>query len=187
MEVKCHTCGLVFFKEEHRYNRNVSGLHYCSKECYAKKPVVTQKKTGKEVPCEECGSIVYKSGAQLLRSKSGKHFCSKQCSAAYLSKQLSHNCSCDYCGSTFRKSPSTIGKSNYCSRECWKLGVQSSGPSYYRKFKKEVCEVCGFVPEDRCQLDVHHMDGDKKNNEEDNLQTLCANCHRLEHKGVIHK
>ena len=139
-------------------------------------------KTGKEVICSQCGSIIYRSKAQLDRSKSGKHFCSKQCSATFLSLQLDHNCACDYCGAAFRKSPSTIKDSNYCSRECWKLGIQSSGPSYYRKFKGDVCELCGFIPEDKCQLDVHHVDINKSNNSKDNLQTLCANCHRLEHR-----
>jgi 5-methylcytosine-specific restriction endonuclease McrA len=28
-------------------------------------------------------------------------------------------------------------------------------------------------------LDVDHKNGDKKDNREINLQTLCANCHRL--------
>jgi 5-methylcytosine-specific restriction endonuclease McrA len=37
------------------------------------------------------------------------------------------------------------------------------------------------VPEHVCQLDVHHRDGDHANNNEQNLMTLCANCHRLEH------
>jgi len=41
------------------------------------------------------------------------------------------------------------------------------------------CEKCGFVPEWMGQLDVDHIDGDKSNNNEDNLMTLCANCHRL--------
>ena len=49
----------------------------------------------------------------------------------------------------------------------------------YIKFKKDVCEKCGFIPEHSCQLDVDHIDGNHKNNEEINLQTLCANCHRL--------
>ena len=30
-----------------------------------------------------------------------------------------------------------------------------------------------------CQLDVDHIDGNHNNDEEVNLQTLCANCHRL--------
>lgn len=49
----------------------------------------------------------------------------------------------------------------------------------YRKHVKESCETCGFVPVNKCQLDVDHTDGDHDNNEENNLQTLCANCHRL--------
>lgn len=49
----------------------------------------------------------------------------------------------------------------------------------YRKFKKGSCERCGFEPEHKCQLDVHHIDGDHENSAPENLQTLCANCHRL--------
>ena len=48
-----------------------------------------------------------------------------------------------------------------------------------RKLKGDVCDKCGFVPEHLCQLDVDHIDGDHKNNSPENLQTLCANCHRL--------
>lgn len=50
---------------------------------------------------------------------------------------------------------------------------------FYKKFKKDRCERCPFVPEDLCQLDVHHKDGNRKNNDPDNLVTLCANCHRI--------
>jgi hypothetical protein len=46
-------------------------------------------------------------------------------------------------------------------------------------YKKDTCERCGFVPEHRMQLDVDHIDGDRSNNSLENLQTLCANCHRL--------
>ena len=45
--------------------------------------------------------------------------------------------------------------------------------------KKEVCALCGFIPKHPCQLDVDHKDGNHKNNKPENLQTLCANCHRL--------
>ena len=47
------------------------------------------------------------------------------------------------------------------------------------KHKKDYCELCGFVADHRAQLDIDHIDGDHQNNDMTNLQTLCANCHRL--------
>ena len=48
--------------------------------------------------------------------------------------------------------------------------------------KKNVCEICSFVPTDRVQLDLVYIDGNKKNKNKKNLQTLCANCGRLHNK-----
>lgn len=57
---------------------------------------------------------------------------------------------------------------------------KSEGSKYiYRQHKKNYCEECGFIPEHQCQLDVDHIDNNHDNNEESNLKTLCANCHRL--------
>ena len=65
----------------------------------------------------------------------------------------------------------------------------------YRKYKKDYCQNCGFLAANPCQLDVDHIDGNNKNNEPSNLQTLCANCHRYKtflkqdgsyKKGYIH-
>ena len=49
----------------------------------------------------------------------------------------------------------------------------------YKSYKKDKCESCGFIAKHSCQLDVDHIDGNKKNDDPSNLQTLCANCHRL--------
>lgn len=49
----------------------------------------------------------------------------------------------------------------------------------YTRYRKEFCEACGFIPEHYSQLDVDHIDGNNNNNDPSNLQTLCANCHRL--------
>lgn len=51
----------------------------------------------------------------------------------------------------------------------------------HRRFAKPGCERCGFIPRHMCQMDVHHKDRNHKNNNPDNLETLCALCHRLEH------
>ena len=48
--------------------------------------------------------------------------------------------------------------------------------------KKSQCEECGFIPVDRCQLDLIYLDGDKNNKSNDNLKTMCANCARLHKK-----
>lgn len=50
---------------------------------------------------------------------------------------------------------------------------------YQKKVERVRCERCGFIPEDVCQLDVDHIDGNHKNNDVSNLSVLCANCHRL--------
>ncbi len=51
----------------------------------------------------------------------------------------------------------------------------------YRKIAFEtyehMCAVCGFGIED--VLEVAHMDGNRKNNDADNLAILCPNCHKM--------
>ena len=50
----------------------------------------------------------------------------------------------------------------------------------YRTKKNFTCEICGFTPEnrmDRLFIHVHHKDGRKTNNRENNLQCLCIACH----------
>lgn len=47
--------------------------------------------------------------------------------------------------------------------------------------KHERCEVCGFVKWQgtKIPLSLHHKDGNRWNNNLDNLQLLCYNCHGL--------
>lgn len=49
----------------------------------------------------------------------------------------------------------------------------------YAVHKKASCDFCNFVALNKCQLDIDHIDGNKKNNAVENLRTLCSNCHRL--------
>ncbi len=53
-----------------------------------------------------------------------------------------------------------------------------SGHSLMKLNKGWRCEACGFIAEYQVQLDVDHIDGNSMNNDWDNQQVLCANCHR---------
>jgi len=66
------------------------------------------------------------------------------------------------------------GKSRRYSRFCSTCKKNRS-----KKVEKVKCEICGFVPVHKAQLDIDHIDGNRMNNDILNLQVLCANCHRL--------
>jgi hypothetical protein len=69
---------------------------------------------------------------------------------------------------------------NPCEHKIYNINIIT-----YRSYKKQECEKCGFVPIHRCQLDVDHIDNNHSNDDISNLQTLCANCHRL--KSHVHR
>lgn len=52
---------------------------------------------------------------------------------------------------------------------------------FKRGYKEKKCESCGGVEwlGGKMPLEVHHIDGDKQNNEIVNLSILCPNCHTL--------
>lgn len=55
----------------------------------------------------------------------------------------------------------------------------------WRAFVKDRCERCGFEAEDKRQLDVHHKDWNRANNDPSNLETLCPPCHRIVEKPMV--
>lgn len=55
--------------------------------------------------------------------------------------------------------------------------------------KKNECELCGISEwrNQKLTLELHHMDGNKFNNNLNNLQILCPNCHSLTPNHSHHK
>jgi len=92
-----------------------------------------------------------------------------------------------------------------CGKPQSSKGKDKNGAPIYRNFcaghhkvrtklkghKKDYCEnrdgsVLGFpctaTIVDSCQLQIDHVDGDRYNNDPNNHQTLCANCHSVKTK-----
>jgi hypothetical protein len=87
---------------------------------------------------------------------------------------------CSICGPTkikLRDSKNPLNSRYRCISVYKRNIIKSQYP--YAVHKKDACEKCGFIPVHASQLDVDHIDGDRWNNDIANLQTLCANCHRL--------
>lgn len=55
--------------------------------------------------------------------------------------------------------------------------------------KEEKCESCGTTTwlDRKCPIELHHIDGNPRNNNLKNLQMLCPNCHALSKNYRIRK
>lgn len=102
---------------------------------------------------------------------------------------------CQYCGKKLERkrfnkrleSFNVFLKRKYCNRDCMRkayLKIGKNNQSYSnahttaRKInelilQKSKCELCGS----NINLDIHHIDGNWKNNDLKNLMCLCRSCH----------
>ena len=125
---------------------------YCSKECQYKSQL-----KGKLKSCAICGQETWKTPHDLDNSKSGKFFCSKSCQ-------------------TIWRNQTFVGPKH----ALWKGGSHQE----YRKILTKSglpakCSNCGSS--DKRVLSAHHKDRKRSNNNIDNLECLCFNCHFLIH------
>jgi hypothetical protein len=71
-------------------------------------------------------------------------------------------------------------------RKIYGATCQACHRNMHSRHRKDHCELCDYKPLFMRTLDVHHRDGDNSNNDESNLLTVCANCHR-ELEATIHE
>ena len=96
---------------------------------------------------------------------------------------------CERCGTKMERryfgdrleDRSAFIRRKYCSLHC---ANQRNRPKHWetyhwraRRHRKTSCEACGLTD----QLHARHVDGDPKNNEAQNIQTLCVYCHNFLH------
>ena len=143
-----------------------------------------------KILCIKCGREFHVKPSRKNKAK----YCSKACHAAgtIVKPRSEITRPCDSCSKEYRITKSQIGTSRCCSRAClaavqsaersgkntgpqnpsWKTGIQT-----YRQQKKMACERCSSTK----YLVVHHIDEDRSNNTESNLETLCKKCHQTHH------
>lgn len=154
--------------------------------------------------CPVCDRTFHVPPSRLAHGR-GIH-CSKACqyeaNKAKLNKGAIVSITCEGCGCEFERFKSRADKARFCTRECrdehWKgeltpnwqdgSGVYKRGPHWHSirrgilERDEHTCRHCG-TQED---LHVHHkipfrmFDDHQVANDEGNLITLCAPCHRKE-------
>ena len=167
----------------------MSLTHECP-TCHEKKPL--DQFYGGRGRCKPCKSQYYKESADV---RDGPRSC-KSCAIEFIRSQDQRRSKwCDNC----RPKPRVTEK-KYCEKcevplegrrrkwcsTCARIIARENASHYkrlnfrgYTEFKKDSCARCGFVGVSSVQFDIHHRDGDGLNDNPENLQTLCANCHRL--------
>ena len=184
---QCLVCGESF----ETIDRTSNQQKYCSHVCYSKSLKVDRTKS-----CVYCGG-------KFEPKDSRVRYCSREC--VQNERADKRVVKCKACGKEFKR---TSLKNKYCSHECFasqnigeenhsfkqytmkdEKGYERLSPCHpthpYKRVHQVIfmksgkpfkCEECNSGGED-----IHHIDGDKKNNDIYNLQCLCKSCHGKKH------
>jgi hypothetical protein len=169
IQAKLDTCPICNTQFRRKYSRSKQRKIYCSRSCRYKASAI-------ECTCKTCG----KSFTAFIPRRNTE-YCSRACI---------ERSPCLVCGETITGRASfQSGIRRFCSRKCASIAnncidaksnyVVKGFVSTLERIGKIACERCGFS--NIFALHVHHVDRDRENNESTNLETLCANCHNIEH------
>lgn len=111
--------------------------------------------------CSHCGKPCKKTISEIKKSKSGNVFCCRSCAISYNNSKFR----------TKENNPN------------WRGGISKTQPGTKIAFRTYIpkCVICGN--EEKCCLQAHHIDKNRKNNASENMIILCANCHCRIHYG----
>jgi hypothetical protein len=194
IKIKCTQCKKIVWKEK-RWIK--SDKAFCSKNCQS---LNRQKRV--EVNCLFCNNKILKIPAHIKINKTGTFFCDIKCRNLYINKyrnlfQGTKVIQCCKCGDNVivdkraskikcDKCRHPIGKKN--KTDYYKVIKGEEATTSYtalRQFllkkgiKENKCEICGITEwqgRPIC-IQLHHKDGNRKNNLLKNLGMACPNCH----------
>jgi endogenous inhibitor of DNA gyrase (YacG/DUF329 family) len=185
MKVKCDWCKKEFERVPHDVKKFKH--HFCSREC----AIMWKKINGRiRRKCVYCGKEF-----ENIRSLNRK-FCSHSCYLNWLKihpPMLGRHFSPE---SIEKMRKSLKGKFTKEKNPNWRGGksYEPYTPEFDEELKLKVlkrdnfrCQICGvFKNKSRNNyLQIHHIDGNKKNNSLDNLISLCPRCHGKVTAGVL--
>ena len=160
----------------------------------------SRTRKGERVSCLHCGVDF----VRRVNAQAGKHpqrFCSTIC--AHASQSTCTVVTCAQCGVEFTRSVRLQGRSRhgvqFCGRECKDKAQSLIGkcpqirPAHYgasgtggvrgntwvAERLSNGCVGCG--ERTLYLLVIHHIDGDRSNNAQGNIEVVCRNCHAKRH------
>lgn len=186
LKTKCEECGEYF------YRRSDTKSKYCSQKC-----VGVQLKVDKSRICKHCGEVFeYRNKSEI--------YCSNKCRGKHTSLETI-DVNCSHCGNILQRKPYEISNNNFCTMKCYHEYIKYNpikGESHHRWNNGEYNHPHGYLSilqsdgtyklEHRIVMEeylgrqlssdeiIHHIDGDKRNNNIDNLQIVT----RAEHIAI---
>lgn len=185
--MKCIECGNTFRIKRYEYKKSHKG-RFCSRKCYwiflkenSKGDKNPNWKGGKvQIRCRICGK------RKMVKQKDirngGGKYCSRECKDIDNSRIMK-----EY----YKNNPEHKYKTRLVGSKNGRwLGGKSFEPygiEFNRRLRKEIrkrddftCQKCGKTEKElNCRLAVHHIDYNKKNNNPNNLISLCSSCHSI--------
>jgi hypothetical protein len=161
-----------------------------------------------KINCKRCNKEHEVETREINRG-AGK-FCSSKCANQYRAENLQDlelNVECSWCSKKIHLSPSKMSGSKsrlyFCCRnhkDCAQKigGIKEIMPTHYGTMppdhaqhyrriafenKPKICERCKY-DQHPAAIIVHHKDRNRMNDDINNLEVLCANCHAIEHWSV---
>lgn len=196
--VKCSECGW----EADMMKSDVKRASECRHRGFLTQGQVDEWYEKNKRQCLYCGKDIPLGDLSFSEYKERK-FCGNSCVASYynpiIKAKNKQKYFCYNCGKELSR------KGKYCSSKCqqdfqhkeyvqrWKDGKEDGMCGKYSISKHirnylidkhgNKCSQCGWgeinVFTGKVPLEVHHKDGDYTNNDEENLELLCPNCHSL--------
>ena len=179
----CKNCGSEF---EGKYSKWTSG-EFCSRKCargFASKEkreeinlkVSIKLRQYETKPCEWCGKVPEK------RYGSGR-FCCLSCSQSFVSSKNINRPNSFKRKEVIKKSHATQQQQReerYATMQFKDLPPSERRRRIFIKFENK-CSCCGLSEWQNkpMPLEIHHINGNNRDNEESNLSLLCPNCHSV--------